>query len=320
MRKKIKIEPKKTKKKSKPLKSKRKKPIKPKKSKPGPNGKINKKQLLLIEIYCNINNVEDDNFKKLIAFLEAGYIGNKEKCLDIFNQPKIIKGIEIQIEKNKKTRIETLEIPDPELLMIRYKEKTGLQGRFSMLTEERMKKIEKLAKLGYTNKRIAQGVSITPGTFKSWLQKAKKAIDNKDFDLDGLNGGYISFSLRLQDAREEFEDKAVKTLIERGYGYKEKKVTIEKKGEKVVSKKIEDINKVDSGLLKWLLERREPESYSKYVIDSRLVNAGNDGIDVEKENRDMLEAFGMLTKTIERPKEDDVDNDVENNDNEEKEE
>ncbi len=312
MKKKEKPEPKKRKRSFKQLKLKKKNTKKPVKKKPGPNGKINKKQQLLIEIYCGINDVENEERRKLSSFLEAGYIGNKEKCIEIFNQPKIIKGIKTQYQKLSKERIETLEIPDPGLIMLKHKEKTGTTNRVSKLTEKRMKRIEQLARLGYPNKRIAQGVNISTMTFNNWVSSAEKAIKNNDFNLDGVNGSYLSFYYRLNEAKNEFEDKALNELLSRGYGYKEKKYTEKREplgeGRDMVTERTEtEIEKVDSTILKWLLERFKPNRFSKYVIDNKLVNDGGEERDIEKEHQQMLKGFKMLTKTIPKPDDEDIE-------------
>ncbi len=256
------------------------------KNKRGPKiGYPNNKQINLIEIYCSMPDCEHSMYA---AYMLAGYHGNQQKCLELFGLDKIKKAIEIRKDFVLRERTSKLRINE-----------LGVGGGSYKLDEERMKKIEELASLGFSNVKISKGVSVGESTFNKWLSTAKKAITDNDLDLDGEKGPYLAFYYRLMEARRTFEENVRRELIRRGLGYVERKNRIKKDSDdKVIEKEETKISKVETKTLIWLLERMDPETYNIDLIKEKILRADNGGKDPDQEAKEMLKAYAMLAQTI----------------------
>ncbi len=222
----------------------------PKIRKPGPNGKLNKKQKLLVEQYCHLPHEKNSRY---IAYMKAGYRGSKILCDDIFETAKIKNAIS-NYKSDKRI------IDDPET-RANKKNAGSMSGHtLSKLNEDIMVKIETHIGMGMSYRNVSALVGIAPVTFHSWVRKGKEDIENQDFDSD-----YTSFYYRLKKAHSKGEAELLGCLYDAAYG----RSTTETKNETNTdgeTKTIEIVRRQWQAAA-WLLERTRPKLYSKMAIE-----------------------------------------------------
>ena len=155
--------------------------------KPGPNGGLNKKQKVLVKLYCVLPDEENSRY---IAYMQAGYQGDRKSCDDLFNTDKIKKGIEDY-------RKEKLVIPN----------NNNDIGRPLKLTEQTVKVIESAIERGMSQNNAALLAGISRDTYYKWLQKGKQALDEQD-----KNNPYLYFLYRMKRAKPKGELKLLENI------------------------------------------------------------------------------------------------------------
>jgi transposase-like protein len=156
---------------------------------------------------------------------------------------------------------------------IEYQQKREEKSYFNRHIMPRFDIIEGYARMGYTNKEIAERLGIVPKTLEKYLERADE--DNK----------YAQLRLRLEIGREQTDILVENALLRRALGYKYKEITKERRldpdtGEHqlVITKVVQKEVQPDVGACQYWLEHRAQKRWNSNPIAEANEQLANEAI------------------------------------------
>jgi len=135
--------------------------------------KITHKQMKMIHLFCSYS--DDSDTSKYTAFIEAGYIGSKNKILATFKIPHIADAIKDYNEKHN-----------------------VIENTTGRLNEKITQQLEECFRIGLSINKACDCCSLTRSTYHDWIKKGKEKMDEGE-----INHHFALFCYRMKKAQAE---------------------------------------------------------------------------------------------------------------------
>lgn len=228
---------------------------------------LSPKENMLIKIFSHL---PDNENSKYIAYMKAGYYGNKVECDNLFADERIIEGI-------KKYKNDHNIIIFPPL---------GGKGKDSLLTEELTCKLENALSKGMSIVSACNMMGIGQVAFYRWLKTGQDDIERRNYETP-----YAKFYYRIEVAKPKGELVLLDCIHDAAFGnldneFRRETIT---SGDSDPIEKTVVVRKRQWQAAAWILERTRKKTYSKDGQEQDVIN-----ITPEEEAKEMKGALDML--------------------------